>query len=99
MTDFQNLIMGWAVERGLADGDPTKQMLKLMEEVGELAHALARGDDLKMVDAIGDIYVVLTILGLQKKVSMQYCINVAWEQIKNRKGKTVNGVFIKEEKK
>lgn len=90
------MIKQWAIERNLHTADPHKQMLKLMEEVGELAEALAKNDERAIPDAIGDIYVVLTILSLQLGHDIETCIDEAYCEIKDRKGKMVNGVFVKE---
>lgn len=86
----------WAEERGLDAADPNKQMLKLMEEVGELAQGLAKGKRAQVVDSIGDVYVVLTILSMQLDLDLKYCVNMAYNEIEDRKGKMVNGVFVKE---
>jgi NTP pyrophosphatase (non-canonical NTP hydrolase) len=87
----------WATERGLNNANPTKQMLKLIEEVGELAEGLAKDRPDAIKDGIGDAYVVLTILAMQVGTSIEECVRVAYEEIKDRKGKLVNGVFIKNE--
>ncbi|MEK9198806.1 MazG-like family protein [Ureibacillus sp. FSL E2-3493] len=89
-------IKEWATERKLDEAQPEKQMLKLIEEVGELAQGLAKANLDQVVDSIGDVYVVLTILAMQMDLDIKDCIEQAYEEIKNRKGKTVNGVFIKE---
>ncbi|BDH62127.1 hypothetical protein MTP04_22570 [Lysinibacillus sp. PLM2] len=90
------LITEWATIKDLDTAQPEKQMLKLVEEVGELAQGLAKGNLDQVVDSIGDVYVVLTILAMQMDLDIKDCIYQAYEEIKNRKGKTVNGVFIKE---
>jgi NTP pyrophosphatase (non-canonical NTP hydrolase) len=95
--NITTLIKDWAIDRNLHDANPDRQMLKLMEEVGELANALARNNKEKQVDSIGDIYVVLTILSMQLGLVVEDCIEVAYNQIKDRKGYLVNGVFIKVE--
>lgn len=64
--------------------------------LGELAGALARGKGSEADDAIGDMVVVLTILSSQRGVSIETCIENAWQEIKDRKGRMVNGVFVKE---
>ena len=90
-------IRNWAADRNLIEGsDPKSQMLKLAEEFGELAGALARGKEAEADDAIGDMVVVLTILSAQRGVSIENCIEGAWQEIKDRKGKMVDGVFVKE---
>ncbi len=90
-------IRDWAKERGLHNADPNKQMLKLIEEVGELASAMARGDEWATADALGDIYIVLTILSIQLGFSIEGCIEDAYDEIKDRKGEMVNGIYVKEE--
>ena len=90
-------IWEWAAERNLDEAEPEKQMLKLIEEVGELAEGLAKGNNDQVVDSIGDVYVVLTILSMQLNLDIRHCINDAYKEIADRKGKMVNGVFVKEE--
>lgn len=90
-------IEGWAIDKNLDKADPAKQMLKLTEEHGELAAALAKGrKKAKVKDAVGDMYVVLTILCMQLDINIRDCIEAAYGDIADRKGKMVNGVFIKE---
>ena len=76
---------------------PQAQMLKLTEEVGELAHAVARGKIDEAADAIGDIFVVITILAKQMGLSVEDCAELAYNTIKDRKGRMVDGIFVKEE--
>ena len=98
MNDVINNIKQWAFDRNLIVGaTPQAQMLKMTEEVGELAHAIARGDEALASDAIGDCVVVLTILASQLGLNINTCVEGAYNEIKDRKGKMVNGVFIKEE--
>lgn len=87
----------WAIDRGLDKVDPTKQMVKLMEEVGELASSLTKNDRLMMIDSIGDIYVVLVILAMRLKIDIDAAIESAYQVIKDRKGELVNGIFVKKE--
>ena len=72
-------------------------MLKLMEEVGELAQGLAKDNLDQVVDSIGDVYVVLTILSMQLGLDIRECVEEAYEEIKGRQGRMVNGVFVKQE--
>lgn len=88
----------WAEARNLINGaTPQAQMLKMTEEVGELAHAIARGDAELAADAIGDCVVVLTILSVQLGGDIETFIEGAYNQIKDRKGRMENGIFIKQE--
>ena len=90
-------ILEWAKERGILIPDnATKQMLKLTEEVGELAGAIAKGNETDQIDAIGDIQVVLIILSEQLGINYKEALESAYNVIKNRTGKTINGVFIKD---
>jgi NTP pyrophosphatase (non-canonical NTP hydrolase) len=96
MTHF-DLIRSWAEARNLVHGsNPRAQVLKLGEEYGELCAALARGQHEHTVDAIGDMIVVLTILAAQTGVEVEDCIASAWNEIKDRRGRMVNGVFVRE---
>lgn len=87
----------WAKERGLDNADPTKQMLKLYEEAGELSEGMAKGKDYAIIDGIGDMFVVLTILSNQLGFSIQECVQVAYNEIKDRKGKMIDGVYVKQD--
>jgi NTP pyrophosphatase (non-canonical NTP hydrolase) len=103
-------IRNWASERGIYDkGDGKTQCIKLFEEVGELSKAILNNDKEEMIDAIGDIVVVLTnlteLLPLYKdsedygdieKMTIEDCINSAFKVIAERKGKMVDGTFIKD---
>ena len=96
MNRFQE-IEQWAADRNLIEGStPEKQMLKLMEEVGEIAAALARGNRDATIDGIGDAVVVLTILAEQLGTNIDFCVDQAWQEIKDRKGRMVDGIFVKE---
>lgn len=87
----------WAMARDLHTADPNKQILKLGEEFGELCEGMAKDRPEDVIDAIGDMQVVLTILSMQLGTSIHYCAGVAYNEIKNRKGVMKNGVFVKEE--
>ena len=92
-----NRIRTWAETRGLYDkGNTMTQYVKLQEEAGELAKALLKDDQPEVIDAIGDMVVVLTNLAHQRGVSIEKCINDAYKVISKRKGKMVNGTFVKE---
>lgn len=96
ITELTARIEQWAKERNLHTADPAKQMLKLGEEFGELCQGMAKNKPDQIEDSIGDMYVVMTILSMQLGVSIEDCILGAYEEIKDRRGKMVNGVFVKE---
>jgi len=97
LNDLTIRIQDWAIDRDLDTADPTKQMLKLIEEVGELAQGMAKDNRKQVIDSIGDIYVVLTVLSMQLNLRIDGCVRKAYEEIKDRQGKMVNGIYIKEE--
>ena len=76
-------------------GDTKTQFCKLMEEAGELGRAVLKNDNAEFVDAIGDMVVVLTNLAHLGGVTIEECIDSAYNEIKNRKGKMSNGTFVK----
>ena len=98
---FESLISSvreWADDRDLLKKkNVSMQMLKVVEEVGETCAAIARGKKDKIVDGIGDSFVTLIILSYQLGIEPKACLAAAWDEIKERKGKTVNGSFIKDE--
>ncbi|MEM5055843.1 MazG-like family protein [Enterococcus faecalis] len=96
MNELVKLIEKWAIEKNLDIADPEKQMLKVVEEVGEVAAALARNNKNDLRDGIGDVVVTLVILAMQNDMDLYECLNQAYNEIKDRKGKNVNGVFVKE---
>jgi NTP pyrophosphatase (non-canonical NTP hydrolase) len=92
-----DLIRDWAATRGLYDeGDSHTQYVKLQEECGELAKALLQDDKPEIIDAIGDIVVVLTNLAHLQGYDIEYCIDEAYKVIANRTGKMINGTFVKD---
>ena len=92
-------IRDWAGERGLyTKGDKKTQFCKLMEEAGELGRAILKEDQPEIVDAIGDMVVVLTNMAHLSGTTIEKCINTAYKVISKRTGKMVNGTFVKDEK-
>ena len=92
-----DLIRTWASDRGIYDqGNSHTQYVKLMEEAGELAEALLKNDKYEIKDAIGDMVVVLTNLAVLEGMQIENCIESAYNEIANRKGKMQNGTFVKQ---
>jgi NTP pyrophosphatase (non-canonical NTP hydrolase) len=92
-------IRDWAGERGLyTKGDKKTQSIKLMEEAGELGRAILKQDQPEIVDAIGDMVVVLTNMAHLSGTTIEECIDAAYKVISKRTGKMVNGTFVKDEK-
>jgi len=95
-SDLFTKIRRWAYERGIYDhGDSKTQYVKLMEEAGELAEGLLKRDKPEIIDAIGDIAVVLTNLAKLEKLDIEDCIENAYQTISKRTGKMENGTFVK----
>ena len=90
-------IRDWAEERGIYEhGDPKTQYLKLIEEAGELGRAILKDNESEQLDAIGDMVVVLTNLAELLGLTIEECIESAYEVISKRTGKMENGTFVKD---
>lgn len=97
-TPIQTLIPSiesWAEARGITS--PQSQLLKFFEEGGELASALLKNKEEEEKDAVGDVLVTLIIYCKLRNINLAECLSLAWEQIKNRTGKTQGGIFVKDE--
>ena len=93
-----DLIREWADQRGLYEkGDAKTQYVKLMEEAGEVGRAILKNRTIDIIDGIGDMVVVLTNLAELVEVPIEECIEIAYHVIAKRKGKMVNGTFVKDE--
>lgn len=98
MTNVFENIEEWADQRNIIEGATQHaQLVKLMEEMGELASGVARGNLDLIKDSIGDCAVVLTILAAQNNLVFEECVESAYEEIKDRKGRMKDGIFVKEE--
>lgn len=87
----------WGDEKGITD--PVTQTAKLLEEAGEVAHETTRGNyrSEALIDGIGDVIVVATILAKLCNTTVEQCVQHAYAEIKDRKGKVVHGGFVKDE--
>lgn len=96
MDDIVYKVIEWGREHGI--DNPVMQALKVNEEVGEIAteitHDRLHGPD--MVDAIGDSLVTIIILADILGYNPVDCLQKAYDVISKRKGKTVDGCFVKE---
>lgn len=100
MNELVEKIRHWANARDIISGSsPSAQTLKLVSEVGELADNVAKGRYTAAQDDIGDCLVVLTILCEQLGYTLEECLSHAYDEIKDRRGKMVDGIFIKEDDK
>lgn len=97
MEQLIDSVINWGKERNIIGGATAlAQQEKLEEEVAEIRTALESGDGAGVIDGIGDAMVVLImqagILGLR----VEDCLAAAYEEIKDRKGRLIDGVFYKE---
>ncbi|AZF91409.1 hypothetical protein PP198_gp44 [Streptococcus phage CHPC1036] len=102
ITDLIAKINHWADERNLKQADPKIQWMRVTEEVGEIRDVLLKptkftDPQMALKDAIGDTLVTIIVLAHQLDLDVTDCLNVAYEEIKNRKGKMINGTFVKED--
>ncbi|EZP98185.1 hypothetical protein Z971_13860 [Enterococcus faecium VRE0576] len=95
MNELITKVEQWAKDKGLNQADPKAQFLKVAEEFGEIASAMARSNDELFKDSVGDVIVTLIILSMQKGTNVQECLEMAYNEIKGRTGKMVDGVFVK----
>lgn len=95
MNELITKVEQWAKDKGLNQADPKAQFLKVAEEFGEIASAMARSNDELFKDSVGDVVVTLIILSMQKRTNVQECLEMAYNEIKGRTGKMVDGVFVK----
>jgi NTP pyrophosphatase (non-canonical NTP hydrolase) len=95
LDELSKKVWDWFDEKGLSD--PVMQMVKVQEEIGELAHEISRGhrDTNEVVDALGDSLV--TIIGMCHHLNIRPddALSQAYNEIKNRKGKVIDGSFVK----
>ena len=90
-------IRDWAEDRGIyANGDPKTQYIKLMEEAGEVGRAILKQDKPEIKDGIGDMVVVLTNLAELCDMTIEECVESAYDIISKRTGKMKNGTFVKD---
>lgn len=88
-------VKNWHYDRNLIEGSTSKdQFHKLIQECGELSDSLCKGGD--VMDDIGDVLVVLINIAEREGTTLEECLKVAYNDIKDRKGKMVDGVFVKE---
>lgn len=98
MKEFIFNVQSWAETRGIYDHSTgTAQLLKAISEMGELADAHAKNDIPEIKDAVGDILVCLVNYCKLEGLDLMQCCEGAWNEIKDRKGRMIEGgVFVKE---
>ena len=97
MQDTVHDIKQWHYDRNLRNGSTDKdQFLKLVQECGELSDNICKGNKFDIADDIGDIIVVLINIAERNGLSLEHCLDVAYNDIKDRKGMMIDGIFVKE---
>lgn len=96
--DIEMYILKWAEDRGIiGNSTPEMQFLKGTSEWGELADAIAKRDTAAIQDAVGDVMVCMINMCAMLELDIVECMNIAYGQIKDRKGYMIpGGVFVKE---
>ena len=85
----------WHIDRNLIDGATDKdQVCKLIQEMGELSDNVCKGNDIR--DDLGDMMVVMINIMKRNNITLEDCLQVAYNDIKDRKGRMVDGIFVKE---
>ena len=101
MKDMNTLsinILDWGMKHGIIhNGTQLGQAVKMFEEATEALDAISTGSTEDLVDAIGDVYVTLVMLAGTRGLSIEECVEHAWNQIKDRRGYLrEDGVFVRE---
>lgn len=91
-------IIRWAEARKIIpNSTPEVQLLKAMSEMGELADATIKKDKEVIMDSVGDVMVCLVNYCALQDINLVDCMEIAYDQIKNRRGTLLpNGLFVKE---
>ena len=89
-------VVEWARARGIfVVSNPQAQLLKTLEELGETAGALAKGNHEGVIDGVGDVLVTLILFAHIHGFTLQEALEAAYDEIKDRKGSMKDGVFVK----
>lgn len=95
--ELHEAVIQWAEDRNMISPKNTsRQYMKVSEELGEIAEGINKNNREQVEDSLGDILVTLIILAQDLNFDLLDCLNSAYNVIKDRKGKTINGVFVKE---
>ena len=98
--ELSESVRQWGRDKGIigaqAKGTEFTQLTKLLEEVGELQHAIRDNIEHEKIDAIGDCTVVLILLADLIGIPFEECLDTAYQVISQRTGKMVDGQFVKD---
>ena len=95
MNELIEKVNMWFEDRNLIAGSTDKdQILKLVQELGELSDHACKGENIK--DDLGDMLVVMLNIMKRNDYTIEECLQIAYNDIKDRKGKMIDGIFVKE---
>ena len=99
-SDLITKVNEWAISHGLDKGNPKIEWMKVTEEVGEIRDVFLKPHDFEdpemaLKDAVGDSIVTLVVLCLQLGYDVEECLKIAYNNIKDRKGKMIDDNFVK----
>jgi NTP pyrophosphatase (non-canonical NTP hydrolase) len=98
--ELEKKVLQWAEDRNIFDeidgSNSFAQGRKLGEEYIELLESLHARDLFNIKDGLGDMLVVMILIAEFEGTSLVDCLALAHLQIKDRRGKMVNGLFVKE---
>ena len=97
MNVLVGLVEAWAIDKGLHKSDPSKQLLKVFEEVGEMTQAFTRNQFEELQLELGDVLVTVIIFAMQNHLDIDDCLQKAYDKISKRNGEMVDGIFVKSE--
>lgn len=104
--ELKELVLEWADDKDLLhEENSDKQFMKFVEEVFEFKTEFddKRRFATECVDIknlkleMGDIFVTLIILCEDLEIDPVVCLEMAYKKISKRQGKTINGMFYKDE--
>ncbi len=107
MEELTDMVVVWGIERGILvtdrigdcvkdEGRARAQLLKCVSELGEISDAVLKGDSEAQLDGLGDVLVTLIMFAGNSGMTLRGALSASWEEIKDRRGKTVGGTFVKE---
>ncbi|MCW9716805.1 MazG-like family protein [Avibacterium sp. 21-594] len=90
------------VSVGLSDGEISDEekdstLLLISKNIGNLSHSIGMLEAESIIDNLALTIGTLFLLSTKFYLDFNECLQYAYEQIKDRKGKMIDGVFIKED--
>ena len=90
-------VYDWADSKDLRDNSTAiDQLMKLDEEAGELWGAVCLDDRPAIADELGDVIFCAIIQAYMNNLDPTECLAAAVKKVTKRKGKMVDGLFVKE---